>query len=117
MLATKKLKLPDGSIVTAYYVGTLASRMGRSVPCIRYWEDNGVIPRPLFSSQVGEHKRRLYLEEEIQLIVDTASEVHLSGTKTLKDFKSKVFPRIKKFREKYCKDHGIEIKDSSKKAG
>lgn len=107
MERSKEITLPNGNKVTGYYVSTLAARMGKSVHSIRKWEVYGIIPKPLF---LGAEKRRLYLEDEIQIFVDTMNEVSAAGkTDTLKRFKSKLLPRIKKFKLDFCAENGISL--------
>lgn len=61
MPAVKKdFVLPNGQKIELFYIGTLASALGRSTNAIRKWEIAGVIPDPCFKDERG---RRLYSQE------------------------------------------------------
>lgn len=66
---SKQVKLPNGNIITVYYVGKLAEELGRTSQTIRKWEVAGILPKPLFKDKMG---RRMYSEEQIEVIVECA---------------------------------------------
>ena len=54
MPAVKKVcKLPNGDDIELFYIGSLASALGRSTNAIRKWEIAGVIPDPCFKDDRG----------------------------------------------------------------
>ena len=62
-------RLPSGETIELFYIGTLASALGRTTNTVRKWEIAGVIPDPCFQDPYG---RRLYSQEQIDVIVKCA---------------------------------------------
>lgn len=71
---SKMFKLPNGEEIELFYIGTLASSLGRTPACIRKWEISGVIPDPLFKDN---RHRRLYSQEQIDAIVHCAERAKI----------------------------------------
>ena len=69
-----KVTLPNGSSVELYSIGELAFRVGRTTEIVRKWEIAGIIPPTCFHDRNG---CRMYTLEQINLIVDTATECRL----------------------------------------
>lgn len=75
MMGRKQVfKLPTGEDIDLYYIGTLASALGRTSDTIRKWEIAGVIPDPFFKDVNG---RRLYSKEQIEAIVKCAERAKI----------------------------------------
>lgn len=70
----KQMKLPNGEIVTLYYIGKLAEELGRTSQTVRKWEVSGILPKPIFKDKQG---KRMYSEEQIDTIVQCAMECKL----------------------------------------
>lgn len=70
----QNFKLPSGEVIELFYIGTLASALGRTTNTIRKWEIAGVIPDPCFKDSFG---RRLYSQEQIDAIVRCAEKAHI----------------------------------------
>lgn len=70
-----KATLPDGREVELYSIGELAFRVGRATEVVRKWEIAGIIPPTCFHDAQG---CRMYTLEQINLIVDVATECRLS---------------------------------------
>ena len=70
----KEFKLPNGEVLELFYIGALASALGRSTNAIRKWEIAGVIPDPCFQDANG---RRLYSQEQIDAIVRCAEKAKI----------------------------------------
>lgn len=66
---------PDGTVLKLFYIGTLAERLGRKSDTIRKWEVQGVIPETIFKDRTG---KRLYSDEQINIIVEEAEKAHIS---------------------------------------
>ena len=62
-------KLPNGEIVEMFYIGSLASALGRDPNTVRRWEIGDIIPDSCFRDKFG---RRLYTQEQIDVIVKCA---------------------------------------------
>lgn len=71
---SQMFKLPTGEDIELYYIGTLATALGRKTDTIRKWEIAGVIPDPFFKDSNG---RRLYSKEQIQVIVSCAERAKI----------------------------------------
>lgn len=75
MLGRKQIfKLPTGEDIELYYIGTLASALGRASDTIRKWEIAGIIPDPFFKDS---HGRRLYSKEQIEAVVRCAERAKI----------------------------------------
>ena len=83
-----------------FSIGVLAFRMGRCTTVIRRWEIQGVIPPTCFFDSQG---CRMYSLEQINLLVDTATECKLVQGKPISrtTFPKKVFERWKPLMDKY----------------
>lgn len=67
-------RLPSGDTIELFYIGTLASALGRTTNTVRKWEIAGVIPDPCFQDSYG---RRLYSQEQIDVIVKCAERAKI----------------------------------------
>lgn len=67
-------RLPNGETIELFYIGTLASALGRTTNTVRKWEIAGVIPDPCFQDPYG---RRLYSQEQIDVIVKCAERAKI----------------------------------------
>lgn len=92
--------LPSGKVIDLYYVGSLASALGRTSLTIRKWEISGVIPTTCFKDSLG---RRLYSQEMINLIVDCAEKAQIKQGSSLSDtcFTKLCTEGLEKLRKKY----------------
>ena len=70
----QRFKLPNGSEIDLFYIGSLASALGRTTNTIRKWEIAGIIPDPCFQDKFG---RRLYSQEQIDAIVKCAERAKI----------------------------------------
>ena len=70
----QNFRLPNGQIIELFYIGSLASALGRTTNTIRKWEIGGVIPDPCFKDSQG---RRLYSQEQIDAIVRCAERAKI----------------------------------------
>lgn len=71
---SKFVTLPNGEKIELFYIGALASALGRSVQIIRKWEIGGVIPNPCFKDKFN---RRMYSQEQIDAIVRCAERAKI----------------------------------------
>ena len=103
MLAVKKvIKLPNGEDIELFYIGSLASALGRSTNAIRKWEIAGVIPDPCFKDSKG---RRLYSQEQIDTIVQCAERAKIKQGLSIANtsFSTWVHKELAVLRDKYAK--------------
>jgi hypothetical protein len=98
---SKKCKLPNGTEIELFYIGALASALGRSTNAIRKWEIAGVIPDPCFKDDMG---RRLYSQEQIDAIVSCAERAHIKQGLSIANtsFSVWVHKELAALREKYA---------------
>ena len=104
MPAVKKdFVLPNGQKIELFYIGTLASALGRSTNAIRKWEIAGVIPDPCFKDERG---RRLYSQEQIDAIVRCAEKAKIKQGLSIANtsFSTWVHKELAELREKYSKE-------------
>lgn len=94
--------LADGGELPLYYIGTLASAVGRTPNTIRAWEISGVIPDTFFRDK---HDRRLYSSEQIEIVVSAAERAKISQGRSLRNtsFSRWVHKGFEELREKYKK--------------
>ena len=78
----KEYTLPNGEKHMMFYVGTLASSLGRVPATIRKWEISGVIPDPCFKDSDG---RRMYTQEQIDAIVRCAERAQIKQGLSIAD--------------------------------
>ena len=97
----KEYKLPNGEIIELFYIGALASALGRSTNAIRKWEIAGVIPDPCFRDEQG---RRLYSQEQIDVIVRCAERAQIKQGLSIANtsFSTWVHKELAILREKYA---------------
>lgn len=97
----KEYKLPNGEIIELFYIGALASALGRSTNAIRKWEIAGVIPDPCFRDEQG---RRLYSQEQIDVIVQCAERAQIKQGLSIANtsFSTWVHKELAILREKYA---------------
>lgn len=97
----KEYKLPNGEIIELFYIGALASALGRSTNAIRKWEIAGVIPDPCFRDEQG---RRLYSQEQIDVIVQCAEKAQIKQGLSIANtsFSTWVHKELAILREKYA---------------
>ena len=101
MPAVKKdFKLPNGEVIELFYIGALASALGRSTNAIRKWEIAGVIPDPCFKDDKG---RRLYSQEQIDAIVRCAERAKIKQGLSIANtsFSTWVHKELAILRDKY----------------
>lgn len=70
----QEFKLPSGETIDLFYIGALASALGRTSNLIRKWEVGGIIPKTCFKDKQG---RRLYSQEQIDAIVRCAEKAKI----------------------------------------
>ena len=97
----KEFKLPNGEVIKLFYIGTLASALGRSTNAIRKWEIAGVIPDPCFKDELG---RRLYSQEQIDAIVQCAERAKIKQGLSIANtsFSTWVHKELAILRDKYA---------------
>lgn len=104
MSARKRAKatLPNGKVVELYSIGELAFRVGRAAEVVRKWEIAGIIPPTCFHDKNG---CRMYTLEQINLIVDTATECRLFRGRQISKtgFPEKIAKRWKPLIDSYFK--------------
>ena len=90
----------NGEKVRLFYIGTLAKRLNRTTTTIRIWESNGVIPESWFKDKFG---KRLYTQEQIDIIVQCAKECDITQGKkmSMTDFSVECHRRFKELHKKY----------------
>jgi DNA-binding transcriptional MerR regulator len=93
-----KVKM-NGTETELFYIGYLAFCLGRSVQTIRKWEISGVIPS-CFKDRGG---RRLYSQEQIDIIVSIAEECKIKQGLSIANtnFSQKVHKALKELNQKY----------------
>jgi hypothetical protein len=77
---TLSIKLPNGDEVELYTISSLAFALGRSAQLVRKWEISGVIPKTPFKDA---RKRRLYTQEQIDIIVSNAERYKLAQGRSI----------------------------------
>lgn len=94
--------LPNGQTIELFYIGRLASALGRTTNTIRKWEISGVIPDTCFRDKVGS---RLYSQEQIDAIVKCAEKANIKQGLTIANtsFSVWVHKEMNDLREKYMK--------------
>lgn len=97
----KEVTLPNGEKIELFYIGALASALGRSTNAIRKWEIAGVIPDPCFKDSQG---RRLYSQEQIDAIVRCAEKAKIKQGLSIANtsFSTWVHKELAILREKYA---------------
>ena len=99
----KIITLPNGEELELFYIGTLATALGRTTNAIRKWEIAGVMPDPCFRDENG---RRLYTQEQIDAIVRCAERAKIKQGLSIADtsFSTWVHKELAELREKYSKE-------------
>ena len=99
----KIITLPNGEELELFYIGTLATALGRTTNAIRKWEIAGVIPDPCFRDENGS---RLYTQEQIDAIVRCAERAKIKQGLSIADtsFSTWVHKELAELREKYSKE-------------
>lgn len=97
---SKQMKLPNGEIITLYYVGKLAEELGRTSQTIRKWEVSGILPKPIFKDKFG---KRMYSQEQIDTIVSCAlaSRIRQGYSVANTSFADKVHEALADLNKKY----------------
>lgn len=92
----------NGEEIDLFYIDRLASELGRTPQTIRKWEVSGILPKPIFKDKNG---RRLYTDEQIQVIVDCAekSNVRVGYSIANTNFSPRVFKALEELNAKYIK--------------
>ena len=67
----------ENRVEIMYPIGELARRLDRATQTIRKWEERDVIPKAMYKDSVG---RRLYTEDQMQLVVTLADELLTNAT-------------------------------------
>lgn len=93
-------RLPSGETIELFYIGTLASALGRTTNTVRKWEIAGVIPDPCFQDPYG---RRLYSQEQIDVIVKCAERAKIKQGSSIANtsFSQWCHKELEKLKEKY----------------
>jgi hypothetical protein len=94
--------LPNKKEIELYYIGSLASALGRTPNSIRKWEIGGIIPDTCFRDNEG---RRLYSQEQINAIVTCAEKANIKQGQSIANtsFSVWVHKEMKDLKEKYMK--------------
>ena len=102
---SKTVTLKNGQKLELFYIGALASALGRSTNAIRKWEIAGVIPDPCFKDEQG---RRLYSQEQIDAIVRCAERAKIKQGLSIANtsFSTWVHKELAILRDKYAKANG-----------
>lgn len=102
---SKTVTLKNGQQLELFYIGTLASALGRSTNAVRKWEIAGVIPDPCFKDELG---RRLYSQEQIDVIVSCAERAKIKQGLSIANtsFSTWVHKELAVLRDKYAKMNG-----------
>jgi hypothetical protein len=100
---SKKYTLPSGDTVDLFYIGRLATALGRTTNAIRKWEVGGIIPDPCFRDSLTG--ARLYTQEQIDAIVKCAEKAHIKQGQSIANtsFSVWVHKAIKEINKKYEK--------------
>lgn len=95
-------KLPNGETIELFYIGALASALGRDPNTIRRWEIAGIIPDPCFKDKMG---KRLYSQEQIDVIVKCAerAKIKQGGSIANTSFSRWCHRELDRLREKYSR--------------
>lgn len=93
-------RLPSGETIELFYIGTLASALGRTTNTVRKWEIAGVIPDPCFQDPYG---RRLYSQEQIDVIVKCAERAKIKQGSSIANtsFSQWCYKELEVLKEKY----------------
>ena len=105
--------LPNGKKVELFPVGVLATAVGRTSQAIRKWEVAGIIPPSFFKDKSG---KRLYTQEQIDIISGCAERAHISQGKSISrtSFKKWVHEDMEKLRKKYVRKRGTKLYEKVK---
>ena len=98
-----------GRLTLDLYSGSyLAQVLHRKLPCIRMWERNKVIPKPVVQTKDGW---RWYTKEEIDIYERLVEEEQVkNGSNIAKtDFTKRVFGEIAAFRTRLLKEAGVKL--------
>jgi len=108
---SKKVTI-NGKEQDLFYVQSLAEALGRSSQTVRRWEIAGVIPPCLFKDKLN---RRLYTQEQIDVIVRIAEECKIQQGHSLRlnPFPKKVKEALEELNKTYI---GGNKKDANKKS-
>lgn len=74
MAQMKTFTFGNGETIELYPINKLAEALGRKSDTVRKWEISGVLPKSLFKDSNG---RRLYSQEQIDVIVNVAEETKI----------------------------------------
>jgi DNA-binding transcriptional MerR regulator len=86
----------NGQDILVHCVSEFADRVGRDVQTITAWEQNGVIPPPTVTDEMG---RRWYDEGHMNLIAGIAEQFRSGGGRNLPEFKELVWKSWKKSKD------------------
>lgn len=92
--------LPNGETVELFFIGRLATALGRDANTIRKWEIAGILPSTCFRDRLGD---RLYTAEQIEAVVKVAEKCKLMQGRRMCDtsFTKRVTEEFKRLEEKY----------------
>jgi hypothetical protein len=108
---SKKVKI-HGIEVELYYIGELADRLGRTSQSVRKWEIAGWIPKTIFKDKNG---RRMYSNEQIEIIVQCAEETRLrQGYSTKCRFSELVHKRLNEYNKQFIVKKEVDKNDGKK---
>lgn len=96
---SKTIKI-NGKEIELFYISTLAYALGRSEQTIRKWEISGVLPNSCFRDN---HGRRMYTQEQIDIIVSIAEECRIKQGASIANtsFSVKVHKALAEHNKKY----------------
>lgn len=96
------VRLPNGENLDLFYIGKLATALGRTPNTIRRWEIAGILPDPCFRDPKGA---RLYSQEQIDVIVQAAEKCKIRQGSTLSrtSFSARCYKGLAELKEKYKK--------------
>ncbi len=70
----------EGQEVLGYRIGTAAQMLGKSVPTLRFWESEGLIPKPIF-----EGFQRVYTVFQVTLMQNLVLRLNEAEEKGLEE--------------------------------
>lgn len=96
---------PNGEKMDLYYIGTLATNLGRQTDTVRKWEIAGILPDTCFKDTRG---CRLYSEEQIDAIVNAAAKSKIVQGKAISQtsFAKRCHEAMDELRKKYREMRG-----------
>ena len=78
----------DGTMVPMFTISALAKALGRSLPTIRAWEHNGIIPKTPYKTVQGDRLYPVEMIEQIYESLSTKGKVRVTPTRQVPRFRS-----------------------------